>query len=66
VLVNRDRLLETDDFVHHGNILRRDGLHRLDAVDEIVDALRAEQHGKCRLVVARRVDRDEPPHQRRL
>ena len=60
------RFLEADHLVHHGDVLRRHRLHGLDAVDEIVDALRAENHRERRLVVARRVDRDEPLHQRLL
>ena len=59
-------MLERDHLVHYGHVLRRDGLHRLDAAHEIVDALRAEQHGERRLVVTRHVDRDQPLRERAL
>jgi hypothetical protein len=49
--VRRHRLLEADHLVHHRAVLLRDRLHGLDAVDEIVDARRTEQHCKRRLVV---------------
>ena len=41
-------------------------MNRLDTAHEIVDALRAEQDGKGRLLVACRVDRDEPLCERDL
>ena len=43
----RHLVLEADHLVHHRDVLRRDGLHGLDAVHEIVDALRAEQHARA-------------------
>jgi hypothetical protein len=63
MLVRRHRLLEADDLVHHRDVLVRDRLHRLDAVDEILDARRAEDDAERRLILARRVDRDETRHQ---
>ena len=66
MLVGRHGLLEADDLVHHRDVLARDRLHRLDAVDEILDARRAEHDAERRLIVARRVDRDEPLHERLL
>jgi hypothetical protein len=63
---SRHGLLEADHLVQHRKILRRHRLHGLDAIHEIVDARRAEQDGKRRLVVTRRIDRDEPLHERVL
>src|SRR5258706_4769272 len=64
--VHRDRMLEADHLIHDGRVLCRDRLHRLDAADEIVDALCAEQYCKLRLIVTRRVDRNETLRQRDL
>ena len=66
VLANRHLVLEPDDLLHDGDVLRRDRLHRLDAVDEIVDTRRAEKDGERRLVVAPRVDGHEPLRERLL
>ena len=66
LLVRRDLPLERDHLVHHGDVLRRHRLQCLDPVDEIVDALRAEEHRKRRLLVPRRVDDDEPLLERHL
>jgi len=60
VLTYGHLLLEGDDLMDDGDVLRGERLHRFDPVDEIVDARRAEEHGDGRLVVARRVDVDEP------
>ena len=51
-LVDGDLALERDDLLHDCDVLSGDGLHRLDPVDEIVDARRAEQHCERRLIVA--------------
>jgi len=64
--MNGYRLLEAYDLVHDGDVLTRDRLHGLDAIDEILDARRAEHDAERGLLVARRVDRDEPLHERPL
>jgi hypothetical protein len=64
--VTRHCALEADHLVHHRDILRRHVLHRLDACDEIANALRAEHDAERRLIVARRVDDAEPLHERAL
>ena len=66
VLVHGHGSLEAHDLVHDGDVLLRHRLHRLDAVHEIVDARRPENHAEGRLVVARGVDGDEPLHERPL
>jgi len=66
VPVHGHLMLEADHLVHHRDVLRRDRLHGLDAAHQVVDALCTEQHGERRLVVARRVDRNEPTRKRDL
>ena len=58
--------LEPRHVVHHCDVLGRDVLHRLDAGDEIGDAVRSEHHAERRLIVARRVDDTQALHERAL
>ena len=60
VLARRHLVLERDHLAHHRGVLLGDRLHRLDAVHQIVEALRAEQDRERRLVVAGGVDRQQP------
>jgi hypothetical protein len=52
-------VLEGDDLVDHRCVLLRHRVDGLDPVDEVGEAVRPEDDGERRLVVARRVDRDE-------
>src|SRR5207302_1441421 len=55
-----DRVLVRRDLADERRVLRRDRVESLQPVDEVVEALCAEDDGEGRLAVLRRVDRDEP------
>ena len=61
-----DRALVRRDLLDERRVLVRDRVLGLEAVDEVIEALRAEDHGEGRLAVLRRVDRDEPLGERLL
>lgn len=57
---------ERPDLADQRRVLLRDRVDRLDAGDQVVEAVRPEQNCKGGLLVFRRVDRDEPRGQRAL
>ena len=61
-----DRDLRRGDVADDLRILFRRRVNRLHAIHEIVDVGRAKQHSERRVLIARRVDGDEPLRKRRL
>ena len=65
-LLLHDVPLEGPDLPHRLRVLARDAVHRVDSVQEVVEAPRAEQDLERRVLRVRRVDPDEPRRERRL
>ena len=61
-----DVALEGPDLPHRLRVLARDAVHRVDAVQKVVEVPRAEQHLERRVLRVRGVDGDEPRRQGRL
>jgi hypothetical protein len=61
--VSHDLVLVADHLVDECRVLLGDGIDGLDPGDEVVEAAGAENHGEGRLLVFRRVDRNEPLRQ---
>jgi hypothetical protein len=65
-LVLGDRHLEGSDLLDDARILLGGRVDRLDAVEEVLEAGRAEQDRECRVVLGRGVRTDQPGRERVL
>jgi hypothetical protein len=57
---------EASDLTQHERVLLRHPLGGIHAADHVVEALGSEKHGEPRILVAGRVDVDEPVRKLRL